>query len=68
VIKMEQKSKNQIRVILVLFIFGMSILAIGLGLTTNQGFNLYGIIGLVIASAGVLLVALGIRSVKNQLL
>ena len=62
---MEKKSKNEIRVILVLFLFGMSLIAMGLGLLTKQGFTLYGIVGLLLASAGVLLLVLGIRSLKN---
>jgi hypothetical protein len=66
--QMEQKSKNQIRVILVLLFFGMSLLAMGLGLAINHGFNLYGILGLVMVGAGVVLVTLGLRSVKHQLL
>jgi len=67
VIVMEQKSKNEIRMILVLFLFGMSLIAMGLGLVTKQGFTLYGILGLVLASAGVLLLAFGIRSLKNSI-
>ena len=64
---MEKKSKNQIRVILVVFLFGMSLVAMGLGFAANEGLSLYGILGLGLACAGVLLIAFGIRSLKDPI-
>jgi hypothetical protein len=62
---MEQKSKNHIRVILVLLLFGMSLLAMGLGLATH-GFNFYGIVGLLMVPAGISLLVLGVHFVRKQ--
>jgi hypothetical protein len=62
---MEQKSKNYIRMILVLLLFGMSLLAMGLGLAT-RGFNFYGIVGLMLVPAGVSLLVLGVHFLRKQ--
>ena len=61
---MEQKSKNHVRMILVLLLFGMSLLAMGLGLAT-RGFNFYGIVGLMMVPAGVSLLVLGVHFVRK---
>jgi len=58
--QMEQKSKNQIRLILVVFLLGLSLLAMGLGLMT-RGFTFYGILGLLMVPSGALLLVVGIH-------
>ena len=62
---MEQKSKNRIRAILVLFFFGFMMVAYGLGLGL-RGFTSDGLVGFVAAIAGVLCIVLGIRLVRNK--
>ena len=62
---MEQKSKNHLRMILVLLLFGMSLLAMGLGLAT-RGFNFYGVVGVVMVPAGVSLIVLGVHYLRKD--
>jgi hypothetical protein len=62
---MEQKTKNMIRVILVLFLFGLMITASGISLAL-KGLNFEGVIGLCMAVAGVSCLALGVLLVKNK--
>ena len=62
---MEQKSKNIIRVILVLFLFGFMMVASGLRLAL-QGLNFDGVVGLLMVIAGVLCVILGIHLVRKN--
>ena len=62
---MEQKSKNKIRAILVVFLVGMAILAMGLGLMT-RGFTVYGMLGSVMAPSGALLLVWGVHLVRKN--
>jgi len=62
---MEQKSKNRIRVILVLFLFGFMMAASGLGLVL-RGFTSDGLVGFFMAIVGVLCIVLGIHLVRNK--
>jgi hypothetical protein len=62
---MEQKTKNMIRTILVLFLFGFMMTASGIGLAL-KGLNGDGVVGLLMAVVGILCLGLGAHLAKNN--
>lgn len=64
IIKIEDTSKNRIRIILVLFLFGFMMNASGLCLVL-QVFTSDGLVGSFIAVVGVLCIVLDIHLVRN---
>jgi hypothetical protein len=62
---MQQKSKNRIRVILFLFLFGFILFSSGLGFTL-RGINPMGAVGLLVTAIGALCIILAIYLTKKH--